>query len=348
VVLVVFAVGYFVYKNVIPAVSSQKNVSPAQVQPNVDLSQAPVVFTGKPSPAEPFDFKGTLYLSLMKINGQNALGIYAFNINGTAGSKFTTILASKISANIFPSVSADGEELVFIRGKPNDPIPQIFMSDISGENIRQITNTPDKYKGEPIFSPSGELIAYESATSSVNNSDLGIPESWSTYLIDTNGSTVKIANGINPIFSPDGGKLLILQNDGLHLYDISVWTKPKPLGLVVKTIGGSKASGTKQIEVSADGEMIAWSSTDAENVVVSRINSWDTFSISPFLTIKTKAYWPVFSPDGKYLALDEWRKDGAGNEYPVIMGYDLSNGTSEKIVTLLSDNKEALWLGAWK
>jgi hypothetical protein len=30
------------------------------------------------------------------------------------------------------------------------------------------------------------------------------------------------------------------------------------------------------------------------------------------------------------------------------MGYDLSNGKSEKIVTLVSNDNSYLWLGAWK
>jgi len=353
-ILVVCAVGYFIYKNIIPVISPQENVS--QIQKGVDLSQVPVTFVeGKPLPEKPFDFKGTLYLSLMKINGQYALGIYAFNIERVIGSRFTTILASKISKdgnyyiNISPSVSMDGKTLVFARKNMNTPALQIFTSGISGENIHQITNTPDRYKREPVFSPSGELIAYIShnTKSSANDPDPEIPESWSTYLTDIKGNAVRVADGVNPIFSPDGKKLLVLQNDGLHAFDISVWTKPEHLGLVVKTVGG-RASAMMKIGVSADGKMIAWPSVSKNNVIVSQINSWDKFSISPLLVIETKAYWSVFSPDGKYLAVCEWRKDDTGNEYPIIMGYDLSNGKSGKIVTLISDDKSYLWFGAWK
>ena len=64
-VIVFLAVGYFVYKNIVPTISPQKNI-PGQ---NVDLSSAPVVFNGQPAPKKPLDFKGTLYLSLKKING---------------------------------------------------------------------------------------------------------------------------------------------------------------------------------------------------------------------------------------------------------------------------------------
>lgn len=356
-IILIFAVctvGYFIYKNIIPIISPQKNVP--QTQKGIDLSQAPVEFFGEKSLSErPLDFKGTLYLSLIKINGQDGLGIYAFNIEGTVGSRFTTIFADKISKdgdyyiNISPSVSKDGKTLVFARKKMNDPALQIFTSDISGKNIHQITNTPDKYKREPVFSPSGEFIAYIShnTKSSDKDPDPGIPESWSTYLTDIKGNAIRVADGVNPIFSPDGKKLLVLQNDGLHAFDISTWTTPKHLGLVLGTVGGG-ASAMMKIGVSADGKMIAWPSVSKNNVVVSRINSWDNFSISPLLVIETKAYWSVFSPDGKYLAMLEWRKDDTGKEYPIIMGYDLSNGKSEKIVTLTSDDKSYLWFGAWK
>ncbi len=350
-ILIAGAVGYFIFKNVIPIIFTQKNAS----QKGIDLSKAPVVMKEKPLPEKPFDFKGTIYLSVVKTNSQYALGIYAVNLEGIIGSRFKTIFASKISKdgnyyiNISPSVSADGKEMVFARKKMNTPALQIFTSDIAGKNLHQVTKTSDEYKREPIFSPSGELIAYIShnTKTSANDPDPEIPESWSVYLTDIDGNAVKVAEGVNPIFSPDGKKLLVLQNDGLHAFDIHDWTKPKHLGLVVKTVGG-RASETMKIGVSADGKMIAWPSVGKENVVVSRINSWDKFSITPVLVIKTKAYWSVFSPDKKYLAVVEWRKGDAGGEYPVIMGYDLSNGNSQEMVSLASDNKSYLWFESWR
>ena len=348
-ILIIFifsVVGYFIYKNMVPVVLPKQGV---------DLSSAPVTLKQQAAPEKPFDFSGTLYLSLRKIGGVFDLGIYAFNIKGTVGSRFTTIFADKIvkggnyNMYISPSVSLDGKKLVFARGKAIPEGLQIFTSDTSGENVQQITNTSDKYKREPIFNSADTLIAYisENTKFSTSDSSLNIPENWSTYLTDLKGNIVKVAGGVNPIFSPDGKKLLVLQNDGLHAFDVSIWKKPKHLGLVAKTIG--RASSQMKISISADGKMISWSSENARNVIVSRINSWDTFSINQFLVIQTRAYWSAFSPDGKYLAVNEWRKNSSdGNEYPVIMGYDLSNGKSEMITTLISDDKAYLWLGAWK
>lgn len=351
VLLLVFSVaGYFLYQNVSTSTSLNKEGA-AQ---DTGLSQASTTFKGVPTPEEALHFTGTLYLSLVKIGGPYSFGIYAYHINGEAGSELTTLFADKIATggdfnmNIAPSVSADGKKLVFARGKPGSAL-QIFTSDISGKNVQQITHTPDKYKRGPVFNPSGALIAYLShnTLTSANNPDPEIPESWSTYLTDSKGDAVKVAAGTNPMFSPDGKKLLILQNDGLHAFDVSTWGKPKPLGLVVKTSGG-RSSETMKLSVSADGKMLAWPSIATGNVVISTINSWNPFSISPLLVIQTKAYWTVFSPDGKYLAVEEWRKDSQGNEFPAIMGYDVANGKSEKIVTLEGYDKAYLWFGSWK
>lgn len=346
-VAVLSVAGYFLYRNSVTGSSED-------AARGVDLSQPTTAFKGAPAPEEPFNFTGTLYLSLVKIGGVNALGIYAYDINGAPGSRFATLFADKISTDgnyslyISPSVSSDGKKLVFAKAKKGTAF-QIFTSTVSGTDVQQVTRTPDKYKREPVFSPSGTLIAYIShnTLTSANDPDPDFPESWSTYLTDSQGNAVKVAAGTNPLFSPDGKQLLVLQNDGLHAFDISAWKKPKALGLVVKTVGG-RASSAMKLSVSADKKMLAWPSVGVGSVVVSRINSWSPFSISPLIVMQTKAYWTVFSPDGKYLAVEEWRKDSSGNESPIIMGYDLSNGRSQKIVTLMGDDKAYLWFGSWK
>ena len=153
------------------------------------------------------------------------------------------------------------------------------------------------------------------------------------------------ARGLNPVFSPDGKKLLILKNDGLHLYDVRNYLEPKHVGLVVKTTGG-RASLTMKINVSPDYKMLSWSSPGRGVVDIARIPSWETFSLIPLRTIDRKAYWAVFSPDSRYIALEEIREK-EGVEYPVIFVHDIESGSYRRILNMTKYSKNYLWFNAW-
>jgi Tol biopolymer transport system component len=354
IIIIFLTVIVFSYRN---AVSSflHKNIL-SQKTNEIDLTPAEVIFKIKPGADKPWDLKGNLYLSLKEINGPLGTGIFTLNLAEADNLKLTSILADKRSTkeayleNVAPALSADGKLMTFARGKAGTSELQIFVSDILGKNLKQITYAKDVYKRDLTFSPTNNLIAYKAYNGTKppeNKDDYNIPENWSSFITDLQGNVTRIADGVNPLFSPDGKKVLILQNDGLHLFDLSLPKNPQHWGSVVKTVGG-RASMQMKISLSADKKMLAWSSENSKSVVVSKINSWDNFSFSPLLIIKTRAFYSVFSPDGKYLILNEWRNGIDGKEYPVLMVYDLASGKSRKIITLENFDKSHLWLGAWK
>lgn len=337
--------GYFIYTNI------YLGTAPKQLaQDGAYFVQGQVFFRGRPAPRQSLTFKGNLYLSLVKNDGKDVPNLYTYDL-GQASSSLKMLLLDKTtkngSFNLSPSVSPDGERLVFARvdvpvlGKINDTTIQIYTSDISGKNVKQITNTPEAYKREPIFSPSGNLIAYIARDAS---SDPDLPESWTTFLTDGKGSMVKVANGCDPIFSPNGKTLLILQKNGVYSFNINEWKKPVA-GKIAFLTSVYPESYSSKMTTSPDGKMIAVSSQGG--FFVARIN-WDTFKLDRFMLVDARAVWLSFSPDSKYLAVDEWRKDEKGNEYPIIMGYDLSNGLSETIINLSEYDKSYIWLGSWK
>jgi Tol biopolymer transport system component len=354
-IMVVFlAIIAFSYRNSLSSFL-HKNILSQKIN-EIDLTPAEVVFKVKPGTEKPWDLKGNLYLSLEEINGSFGAGIFVLNLSDVDDLKLAPILADKISTkeayyeNVAPALSVDGKLMTFARGKAGTSELQIFTSDIFGKNLQQITRIKDVYKRDPVFAPTNNLIAYKAYNGTKppeNKDDYNIPENWSSFITDLQGNVTRIADGVNPLFSPDGKKVLILQNDGLHLFDLSLPTNPKHLGSVVKTVGG-RASMQMKVSLSADKKMLAWSSENSKSVVVSKINSWDNFSLSPLLIIKTKAFYSAFSPDGKYLVLNEWRTGTDGKEYPVLMGYDLASGKSKKIITLENFDKARFWLGAWK
>ncbi len=294
---------------------------------------------------------GTLYFSLFPDNTATPLGIYSYKF---ASGRLNRVLvdpstvAVDYSVRLSPSFSDDESMMVFAGKKRTEPALQIYTASPDGTKIRQITNSPEVFKREPIISPSKSLIAY---IAQKENSEGGeateFPEGWTVFLTNFSGKSVKVSDGVNPLFSPDGTKLLVLKNDGLYVFDIKDPLNPKEIGLVVKTIDG-RASQTMKLSLSRDRNMLAWSSPGKKNVVISKINSWEKFSITPIKVLKVKAYWTVFSPDGKLLGLQEIRvSEKTGNEYVVISVYDIANSFSTDIIKLNKYTNEYLWFGGW-
>jgi hypothetical protein len=294
---------------------------------------------------------GRLYFSLIPDNASMPLGIYSYD---TFTKKLSRILVDPSSTSpdynisLSPSFSDDETVMVFSRKKKSETSFQIYTASPDGSGIKQITNSSEIYKREPIISPSKRLIAYIVERMDTKEGEVAeLPESWGVFLTDFSGNTKQVTNGVNPLFSPDETKLLVLKNDGLHIFDIKERLNPKEIGLVVKTTGG-RASQTMKLSLSRDRNMLAWSSPGKKNVVISRINSWETFSITPVKVLQVKAYWSVFSPDGKSLGLQEIRvSEKTGNEYVVISVYDIATSVAKDIIKLNKYTNEFLWFGGW-
>ncbi|MEW6481862.1 MAG: hypothetical protein AB1397_02500 [bacterium] len=93
----------------------------------------------------------------------------------------------------YPAFSPRGQEIAFAKQGSDY---EIFLMNKDGTNIRQLTsNEVDDV--EPLFSPSGERIAYSSGNI--------------IYLMRRDGSKqTKVVEGTRLVFSPDGNSLAFL------------------------------------------------------------------------------------------------------------------------------------------
>ncbi len=108
----------------------------------------------------------------------------------------------------WPSVSPDGEKLIFSCDRENDKIKllDICIASIDGSNETVFLSKADNDM-QPVFSPDGKRIAF------VATSD-GNPE---IYLINIDGTglyrlTRNAAKDLNPVFSPDG-RAIVFSSD---------------------------------------------------------------------------------------------------------------------------------------
>ncbi|MEK9150674.1 MAG: hypothetical protein AAB411_01120 [Patescibacteria group bacterium] len=285
--------------------------------------------------------EGKIYLTLQSLYPENSpVAFYEFSPTSKKLNKFPI----KENSFLTPRFSDDGKKMVFVAERGG--AAEIFTADNDGSDIKQITTGADKgYKQTPVFSPDASLIAF---TLKPKGPLLPYPENRNIYIVGSDGKEKFIAAGVNPMFSPDGKFLLILKNDGLHSIDLKT-NKGRLVIPLSKEIKGSGAMVSMKLFLSRSGELLAWTNMERKQVYIIKISSWEPFQ---YYFVKTMldvaAFWPVFSPDAKYLALQEvdWAAPVPKNSRLAI--YDLKNFQKQTTYDLNSYKQTATWITDWQ
>ena len=103
--------------------------------------------------------------------------------------------------------------------------------------------------------------------------------------------------------------------------------------------------------LSRNRNMLVWTNFPNE-VLVFKLN-WNPFNYFLYQKISTGAFWPVFSPDGRYLALQE-AKGGEFGTSPTpptngrIVVYDLETLEWEELIDLHAYKQTHMWMTDWQ
>jgi len=124
--------------------------------------------------------------------------IVAANDDGTWGDILTTMGDESEC-----SWSPDGTKFAYTSWSDETESYEVFVMDIDGGNVTQITSTPNGDVYVPTWSPDGGSIVYD-FTPEEQNGDI--------YVVDADGSNSKrlthdLANDTSPVYSPDGSKI---------------------------------------------------------------------------------------------------------------------------------------------
>ncbi len=205
------------------------------------------------------------------------------------------------------------------------PVKEIFVMDIDGGNVRQITNDGVLGLG-PKFSGDGQRIAFTSYKS-------GYPDVWIIDLQAGHKRRVAFFPGSNlgPAFSPDGSTLaLILSKDGnTELYTISAdGGSPNRL----TRTRGSESRPTW----SPDGQQIAYVSDDrgSPQIYIIPAGGGTPRQLPTGSTYSTEPDW---SPDGKLIA---YSTRAAGQTQVAVL--DLATG-QHRLVTDGGGSESPSW-----
>lgn len=261
------------------------------------------------------ELEGEIYLTLSPFNYEDEgfvvqPNIYRFDIATQELAPYPFFDGS-YNHNYMASFSPDLEKMTFIKSYEGEN-NRVMILNPSTEELRSLTRFLDFFPRNPRFSPDGEEVIYW------GGGDLMSPEDSSIYIVSLEGDEPReITNGAYPVYSPDGESIIFLKNDGLYILNLETGEDYLAVDLTDKEVFPDlQLVGPGwyafRFNLSSDGSLLVITHTLSENSnQIFEITSWDPFDYEDFAQPEfSQPIWPVFSPDNRYLALEEYRFDG--------------------------------------
>lgn len=201
----------------------------------------------------------------------------------------------------------------------------------------QITRSKTYLKRVPDWSPDGRQIAFMAQPQAETLSFE--PHDWSVYVTDLQGNERRISDGEYPKWSKDGEKLVFVRDDGLYLYDLSA----PPESALQKLWDGDVTSSMK-LSISPSRDLVAWTSLGQKEIVLLKIDFKNKMG-KEVKRLASPSYWTAFSPDGRYLAVQETSDDHNRGWLSVI---SLETGEKKKVRDLAAFDQKKMFLTDWK
>lgn len=288
---------------------------------------------------------GKIYMSLAPIASREHYSQTLFSYD-TQTNAFTQVLAAAKRDYLTSKISPDGTRIVFASISSTHDEVQLLLGDRLMTDLREIgMDIPLGVKRSPSWSPDSTKIVFSGKTD--ENGRVADVEKWGVYVYDISLSTTAlVSTGTNPIFLPDGA-LAVLKKDGIHRIDIADMSDSLVLGVATGT-----ASSNMTFDVSRDGKHIVWATPESNSVRVMDVPSWKPFRASTTADIAANVFWPVFSPGGEYISMEEfdWEVDGQKSKVtrPRLTMYSLRDGSRIALLNLEKFYQDKIFITDWR
>jgi Tol biopolymer transport system component len=199
---------------------------------------------------------------------------------------------------------------------------EIFTARPNGEDIQQLTSSPDALSGLPDWSPDGERIAFFR--------EFDVPQPVQIYVMNADGSDVtQLTTGPGfhgfPAWSPDGGSLAISTDWGDYPALQGIWIIPAsdPGGVTqqearrVTTRPADIRGEDSEPQFSPDGSSIVFTRFKSARKSAIHTVGIDGTGLERLTPWRLNASDPDWSPNGKRITFDSGdfggQTDGGGN-----------------------------------
>lgn len=171
-----------------------------------------------------FDSTGDFVVYTASLDSEKGSQLYIQSVNGGARRQITF---DKTAYDLFPRFSRDGTKIIFCRANKRRPYSMggytwddydIYIIDVNGENLKQITKQKFGIAISPNFTDNEKQIIFSGSMRGSNGSKL--------YLVDITNSESnirEIGDGSEPMLSRNG-KMIAFISDRKIKYEYQVWT----------------------------------------------------------------------------------------------------------------------------
>lgn len=249
------------------------------------------------------------------------------------------ILVDDGRINMTGEVSKDGKSIVYVSQESGNQLPQVYTANLDGSSVQKVTTSGTLYKREPRWHNSSIVFSAMDKEGGISSN----PDDWGVYITDLSGNERFITTGSHPMWSPDGDKIITVRQDGIYAYNINTNAEFR----IVEAGEGGFDMGTS-IDVSDDGEYLAWSDPYNETVSIVSVSSWNPVVVEPFRTIQTSGFWVVFSPRTQFLLVEEFDNENGEITNPMLSVYNIDTLEQNKVFDLGEEDLSSVYVTDWK
>ena len=158
----------------------------------------------------------------------------------------------QLTAGSKPAMSPDGTRIAFTRGG------DVWVIDVTGANLNQLTSTPGKEEEHAAWSPDGQWIAFDREADGEGNRDL--------WVVAANGLASRQITSTpdldhRPDWSPDGTKMLFTRSENLFWIPVDQ-ANPTPPSRDPEPVSSDPSILERGGRWSPDGTRIAFTRLD--------------------------------------------------------------------------------------